>query len=311
MNVCVIKIVSNGAICGSSALGCCGDDSSRLANCNSSQVNAAFSALPASFSLDWRAVVLNGSSWWNTGSSTMLWSGGGNDAPGAALHEGGHGFHQLSDEYGTCTGANCGANTMGASSAGTGPANAEVNTCGNAATTDGKWDMWIGYNQVGATGLQGTWNGSRYVANQYRPSANSMMNSLFGNNVNTSFNAPSREQMVMSIWRVVRPIDSTEPTAGAVNNPAMLKVNVVDPGVINVDWAVDGGRRWSTVGRRSILHPRGREPHDHGDRLRQRRDGSGTLPIVNMSFFGDGQLLPSNLVEEFDPDRHLDGHEVI
>jgi hypothetical protein len=101
--------------------------------------------------------------------------------------------------------------------------------------------MWIGFNQAGATGIQGTWNGSRYEANQYRPSANSMMNSLFGNNVNTSFNAPSREQMVMSIWRVVRPIDSTEPTAGAVNNPAMLKVNVVDPGVINVDWTVDGG----------------------------------------------------------------------
>ena len=50
----------------------------------------------------------------------MLWSGGNADAPGAALHEGGHGFHQLADEYGTCTGASCGSNTMGAASAGTG-----------------------------------------------------------------------------------------------------------------------------------------------------------------------------------------------
>jgi hypothetical protein len=38
----------------------------------------------------------------------------------------------------------------------------------------------------------------------------------------------------------VKPIDSTEPAAGAVSNPAMLKVNVVDPAVINVDWDVDG-----------------------------------------------------------------------
>jgi hypothetical protein len=240
VNICGIKINSTGAICGSSALGCCGDNSSRLANCNMTAVNSAFSALPASFSLDWRAVMLNGNSWWNTGSSTMLWSGGNADAAGASLHEGGHGFHQLADEYGTCTGASCGANTMGSASAGTGAAEAEVNTCGNPMTTDGKWDKWIGFNQEGATGVQGTWNGSRYVANEYRPSANSMMNSLFGNNVNTSFNAPSREQIVMSIWRIVKPIDSTEPAAGAVSNPAMLKVNVIDPAVINVDWSVDG-----------------------------------------------------------------------
>jgi hypothetical protein len=241
VNICGIKLVSNGAICGSSALGCCGSDSSRLATCTSSLVNAAFSALPASLSIDWRAVVLNGSSWWNTGSATMLWSGGGNDAAGAALHEGGHGFHQLADEYGTCTGASCGSNTNGSGS--TGQVYAEVNSCGNPATTDGKWDMWMGYNQVGATGIQSTWSGSRYVGvnEQYRPSQNSMMNSLFGNNVNTSFNSPSREQMVMSIWRVVKPIDSTEPAAGAVTSPGVLKVNVIDPAVISVDWTVDGG----------------------------------------------------------------------
>jgi len=240
VNICGIKIVSTGAICGSSALGCCGTDSSRLATCGNSQVNAAFSALPASLSIDWRAVMLNGSSWWNTGAATMLWSGGGTDAPGAALHEGSHGFHQLADEYGTCTGASCGTNTNGSGS--TGQVYAEVNSCGNPATTDGKWDMWMNYNQAGATGIQSTWSGSRYVGvnEQYRPSQNSMMNSLFGNNVNTSFNSVSREQMIMSIWRVVKPIDSTEPAAGAVSSPGMLKVNVIDPAVINVDWTVDG-----------------------------------------------------------------------
>jgi hypothetical protein len=67
-----------------------------------------------------------------------------------------------------------------------------------------------------------------------------MMNSLFGEKVDTSFNSVSREQMIFSIWRAVKPIDSTEPPEGAANNPATLKVNVVDPAVINVDWTIDG-----------------------------------------------------------------------
>ena len=67
----------------------------------------------------------------------MLWSGAGNGAPGAALHEGGHGFHQLADEYGSQTGC------LGqmASCAGSGTAHREVNSAGNCTTTDGKWDL--------------------------------------------------------------------------------------------------------------------------------------------------------------------------
>jgi len=44
----------------------------------------------------------------------------------------------------------------------------------------------------------------------------------------------------MSIWKRIHPIDSTEPTAGAVSSPGVLKVNVIDPAVISVDWSVDG-----------------------------------------------------------------------
>jgi len=243
VNICGIKLVST-PICGSSTLGCCGDDSSRLANCNMSAVNSAYNALPKTLTIDWRAVMLNGSSWWNSGGTTMLYSGGNSDAPGAALHEGGHGFHQLADEYGTCTGAGCGMNTNSTGSTGT--VYQEVNSCGNPTTTDGKWDMWIGYNATGATGIQSTFVSSRYVATgQYRPSDNSMMNSLFCGRdqanctANTAYNQVSREQMVMSIWKRIHPIDSTEPTAGAVSSPGVLKVNVIDPAVISVDWTVD------------------------------------------------------------------------
>jgi hypothetical protein len=261
VNICGIKLVSSGAICsGNSALGCCGDDTSRLATCNNTSVNAAFNALPTSLSIDWRAVVLNGSSWWNTGAATMLWSGGNANGPGAALHEGGHGFHQLADEYCASTsGTGCGADTNWAGAAGT--EYAEVNSTGTPSTTAGKWDQWKAYDQTGATGFQSTFQGSRYVdTGQYRPSANSMMNSLFGSNVNTSFNSVSREQMIMTIWRIVKPIDSTQPAAGSVSNPGTLTVNVIDTAVINVDWTVDGtttlngGTTYNTSGLASGTH---------------------------------------------------------
>jgi IgA Peptidase M64 len=247
VNICLFKTISandgvsqTGASTGSTIFNCRGDDTSRLATCDTSAAATQLkNNTPAGMTVDWHSIVLNNTKWWNTGSTWMLWSGGNADGPKGALHEGGHGFHQLADEYGTCTGATCGSNTSGTGTTGT--EYAEVNSTGNPATTGGKWDLWIGYTQAGATGLQGTWSGSRYVGSgQYRPSANSMMNSLFGTNVNTSFNPASREQMIMTIWRYVKPIDSTEPAAGAVSSPGILKVSVIDPAVISVDWTVDG-----------------------------------------------------------------------
>ena len=220
VNICAIKVPST-PICGSSAFGCCGNDSSRLATCsNRTAIDAAFDMLPASFEVDWTAVVLNGSSWWNTGATLMLWSGGNRDAAGAALHEGGHGFHQLADEYGGCSGGR------------------QVNVHTTNGMSDGKWDGWLGYMQTPGTGLQDFFACDGGI---YRPTENSMMNSLFGNNPNTSFNAVSREKIIMDIWRIIPlPYDSVVPPAGAVTNPASLTVNVIDPAVISVDWSVDG-----------------------------------------------------------------------
>lgn len=105
-------------------------------------------------------------------------------------------------------------------------------------TTDGKWPMWVGYNHAGATGIQGTWTGG--ANGRYKPSNNSMMNSLFGTNPNTAYNPASAEKMIMDIWQRVVPIDSTVPPAGAVSGAMPLVVNVIDPAVIYVDWTVDG-----------------------------------------------------------------------
>lgn len=247
VNICVMKVVSQSDGIGNGPTAFDGGNGGdRLARVNTQKVNAYLDAnLPESFEVDWRAVVLNQDKWENTGSALMLWSGAHRDAPGAALHEGGHGFHQLADEYcASGTGARCGPNGAGAS----GVEYAEVNTTGNPQTTGGKWDLWLGSVQKGlkvpdqgATGVQGVFAGSRYVdSGEYRPSANSMMNSLFGNNVNTSFNSVSREQIIFSIWRAVHPVDAALPAPGAVQNPETLTVQVIDPDVISIDWEIDG-----------------------------------------------------------------------
>jgi hypothetical protein len=223
---------------------CSGD---RVGTCNTSaMMTYANSKLPKSLIIDWRAGMFNTTDYCNSGGQGLLTMAGGHgDFPAASLHEGGHAFHALADEYADCIGASCGADTKGTGSTFT--AYQEINSCGNPATTDGKWDKWIGYNQVGATGLQSTWSHSRYNASNYRPTANSMMNSMFCSSsdetkckADTAWNAVSREQIIMSIWKKVKPIDSTEPAAGAVSSPGVLKVNVIDPAVINVDWDVDG-----------------------------------------------------------------------
>jgi hypothetical protein len=286
VNICVMKAISQSDGIGNGPTAFDGGNGGdRLAAVNDSKVNAYIKAkVPASFEVDWKAVVLNQNKWENTGSYLMLWSGGGNDAPGAALHEGGHGFHQLADEYGSQTGCQ----NQQASCGSSGTVYAEVNSAGNCTTTDGKWDLWLGTTQKGlkvpdkgATGMQGTWQGSRYVGSgQYRPSCNSMMNSLFGENVDTSFNSVSREQMVFSIWRAVKPIDSTEPPQGAANNPTTLQVNVVDPAVISVDWTIDGattvnaGTSFSTASLAPGMHTISAKAYDNASMdLVKRRSG--------------------------------------
>lgn len=233
INVCVLKVASpvSGVCDDRTPFKSCGDDQSRLCRFNNDAVYAAIDEyMPAEMEVNWLAVVLNNDRWWNAGGYPMCWSGGHPDAAGAELHEAGHAFHQLADEYNGTSGS-CGEF-------------AEVNSTANKETTAGKWDKWLGYNQAGATGMQGVFEGSRYCSNtsgQFRPSQNSMMNSLFGNNVNTSFNSVSREQIVFSIWRDIdSPYDSVIPAAGAVTNPGQLEVKVIDPAVVSVDWAIDG-----------------------------------------------------------------------
>jgi hypothetical protein len=310
VNICVMKAVSesNGIGNGPTAFGG-GNGGDRLARVDSRAVNRYLDEnLPERLEPSWTAVVLNQDLWENTGGILMLWSGGNRDAGGAALHEGRHGFHQLADEYGDCTGSRCGEDTNGTGQVGR--EYQEVNSTGDPMTTDGKWDLWLGSTQVAmkdpageATGVQSTFSGSRYEGpsnGQYRPSANSMMNSLFGLDPDTSYNSVSREQMVFSIWQFVRPIDSTIPEAGEVTGAGALQVNVVDPVVISVEWSVDGsvvaesgGTTYDTSVLGSGAHTVSARAYDNAteDLVRHR---SGECPGSVFGHYCHGTAWPNN-----------------
>jgi hypothetical protein len=226
INICALKVVSvdSGIVTGTGTGGCpgppdtafdgCGDDTSRLGHINRQKVDAAVGMLaPADMEVDWVGVMMNDAEWWNSGSNPMVWSGGHPDAALAAQHEGGHGFQDLSDEYGGCAGN-------------------RINVTSDSSMTEGKWTHWLGFNQDPGTGEQQI---RQCDGNKWAPTPQSVMNSLWNS---PYFNSISLENAVRIIYEMVRPIDSH--TATTVMAPQVLEVKVVDPAVIGVDWSVDG-----------------------------------------------------------------------
>jgi hypothetical protein len=220
----------------------CGSGGTRLGTVSSQKVNAALQEhLPSNIDADWRAVSLNGDTdgWWNSGGPIMVWNGNfGNrlNAASVALHEGGHTFHRLADEYGG-TSNNC---------------NQEYNEINSTADPNAsKWAHWLEYddtrtddrprpgNQSGnpyGTRVQDAWQGSRYCdAGQYRPSQHSEMNLL-----PRPFNMPSVEKIILDIYAIVDPIDNHTDNSSPLQDPDVIQVRVIDPEVISLEWSVDG-----------------------------------------------------------------------
>ncbi len=111
VNICLFKTVSQNDGIGQTELrrdssAATGDDTSRLATCNTQVAQQQLTAnTPPGMTVAWHSIVLNNNRWWNTGLGLDALVGRQPRRPRrAAMHEGGHGFHQLADEYGTCTG---------------------------------------------------------------------------------------------------------------------------------------------------------------------------------------------------------------
>lgn len=245
INVCALKVASNEACVDDQDTGLqCdtffntnGDDNSRLARiggADRTRVQTVMAEqLPEGVDVDWVGLTVNAGprNWWNSGGQFMLWNGSyepRSRSASVALHEGGHAFHGLADEYG---GTDCGRNA-------TNP-NVTDDPTGN------KWQIWLGFDHsaenpdgTGArgTGVQGAFEGALYCnAGYYRPSQESQMNQL-----PQPFNMPSIDKIVRDIYRIVNPVDDNTDTASPLANPREIRVRLVDPAVVKVDWSVDG-----------------------------------------------------------------------
>jgi hypothetical protein len=234
-----------------SAFGGGGDDASRLGHVDRNAVNAAITRLLPDHDVDWRAVTINAGpdNWWNSGGGIMVFNGSfepRNRSASVALHEGGHSFHRLADEYG---GNDCSRQ----------PAADLLNVTLDPTGRD-KWGEWLTpepFDDVGRTGLHGAFEGAHYCdTGRYRPTDNSQMNQL-----PDYFNLPSMQKIVRDIYAIVDPIDAHTDNTAPLVDPARLEVSVIDPDVIKVEWSVDG--RVVTANGGQCFTPSGLGPGSH------------------------------------------------
>jgi hypothetical protein len=156
-----------------------------------------------------------------------VFAGANDRTPDLALHEMGHTFSHLADEYDDTD-----PNIL---STYTGEEPAEVNV--TVSPTGEKWSRWLGYDQ-GSLGLVGAYEGARYFdKGLYRPSDTSKMREL-----NKPFNAVCREKIIHDIYSAVAPVDSY--TEGGdeeqpLVDPQDLRVDLVDPDILSVNWYVN------------------------------------------------------------------------
>lgn len=148
-----------------------------------------------------------------------------------ALHEIGHSFGLLADEY-TDNPELCNPSE---------PSEPNSTTITNRNTT--KWAHWIDAatpipTPTGYGNTPGLYTGSRYcVSGMYRPTNNSMMRSL-----GQPFDAINEEALIKRFYAFADPIDSRSPTTGTVNlsgsQSQTFTVNTVapSPNTTEVSW---------------------------------------------------------------------------
>jgi hypothetical protein len=174
-------------------------------------------------SADMKVLTVNSEKYGGGGGLYGVYAGGNADALEVALHEIGHSFASLADEYGGNVGAYTGVEP------------AEINVTKDP--TGAKWSHWNGYDQPGV-GVIGAYEGGRYFDQGiYRPSNFSKMNVL-----NNPFDVVSREAFILQFYAIVDPLDdyAFKDVAGIIENPGSLWVDTIDDNVIEVEWFVDG-----------------------------------------------------------------------
>jgi len=154
------------------------------------------------------------------------------------LHEVGHSFGLLADEYAYPEEASrCNSNFEPS----------QVNATKQTDRASIKWNAWIAATTPITTttttnGLPGLYTGARYCETAlYRPTFNSKMKSL-----NLPFEQINTEQHVKRIYNFVSPIDSSSPAGTNVDittaQSQMFSLNTPQPLThsLNITWLVDG-----------------------------------------------------------------------
>jgi len=157
----------------------------------------------------------------NTGSATEI-----------LIHEMGHGFGDLADEYDYEDGATYNGSEPSEH-------NISILNSSQMATAGTKWSNWLGETFPGIGGLISTFEGAFY--NQfgvYRPSSNSIMRTL-----GRPFNMVSVERLVILTYHTVNPIDQSSDTGLVHDADDVLFVVPMQPvgHDLDVQWALDGG----------------------------------------------------------------------
>lgn len=140
------------------------------------------------------------------------------------LHEIGHAFSGLADEY-------IGPQGVGRTFQGAELQQANV----TIDPTGSKWQHWIGYEQEGI-GVIGAYEGGFYFEKGvYRPSEDSKMRTLF-----RPFDVVAREQIILDIYSHVDPLDAWRDETVAVTDERPLWVRPLDEETISLEWNVNG-----------------------------------------------------------------------
>lgn len=247
-------------------------------------------------------VIVNDSKYGGSGGTFAITSSEAN-APEIAIHEIGHSFAGLGDEY---------------DYPGSTPSE-DPNTTQETRRTFIKWNHWINASTPIVTpetstygnGLVGLFEGAAYnTTGWYRPTLDSKMQSL-----GEPFYAVNEEAIVLSIYQRVSPMTSSSPAGStvAVNQPNQtltFKVDGPNPATtapaIKVDWKLDGTSITGQTGRTltinstvigngshtlvaNVSDPTTKVRKDTGNLLKASR--SWTLNMTNQ-----GPTAPSNLI---------------
>lgn len=207
----------------------------RLICISDAKVDAAVaSSLPSSAYYDQVVVLVNDTEYGGSGGRIAVASKS-SSVVELVLHEVGHSFALLADEY-TFTPPPCSLAEP-----------SEVNSTTQTSRSSIKWRHWIGASTsiptYGTTpGVPGLYQGSRYCASgMYRPTYDSKMRTM-----GRPFEPINSEQHVKRIYNYVSPIDSSAPPGSSVSiapgQSVLFQVTTPSPygHALAIHWYVDG-----------------------------------------------------------------------